>query len=376
MRIERIDIYHVAMPLISPWRTAYGEDHVIESVLVAMHANGEVGWGEASPLAAPTYSPEYAAGVFATTKMWLAPLVIGRDVTDASEFPELLGGVKGNPFAKAGLEMAWWDLAARQAGEPLCIHLGGQGAPMKIGADFGVCDTVEELIAGIARAIGHGFPRVKLKIKPDWDLTVVQAVRREFPALTMHVDCNGGYRITDRALFEALDDLGLEMIEQPLAHDDLHEHGQLQRAIRTPICLDESITSPRMARQALELGACRYMNIKPARVGGMGNAIAIHDLCRDASMPSWVGSMLESAIGASHCLALATLPGFTYPADLFPLGTLYVEDLGTPPIRTCAPATVQPSPLPGIGVRPDPTLLATQTISHATITPRRAGIEG
>ncbi|KRB80676.1 o-succinylbenzoate synthase [Sphingomonas sp. Root710] len=367
MRIEKIELFHVAMPLISPWRTAYGEDHVIESVLVAMHAQGEVGWGEAGPLATPTYSPEYAAGVFHTMKSWLAPCLIGKDIRTGQELGALLDWVKGNPFAKAGLDMAWWDLSARQAGRPLCTHLGGSSAPISVGADFGICDSIQQLVTSVAGAVAAGFPRVKLKIREGWDLAVVQAVRREFPSLTMHVDCNGGYRLDDRRLFEALDELGLEMIEQPLAHDDLLDHAQLQSALQTPICLDESITGTSKARKAIEIGACRYVNIKPGRVGGMSNAIAIHDLCQDKSIPCWVGSMLESAIGASQCLALGTLPGFTYPADMFTAGVLYAEDIGSPEIGLSAPGTVEPSSLPGIGVRPDPARLAARTLSQASI---------
>lgn len=369
MHIEKIELFHVAMPLISPWRTAYGEDHVIESVLVAMHSSGEVGWGESGPLAAPTYSPEYAAGVFHVMKTWLAPCLVGKDIRDAKELGALMGWVKGNPFAKAGLDMAWWDLSSRHAEEPLCTHVGGKHAPISIGADFGLCDSIGDLLASMGKAVDAGFTRVKLKIKPSWDLAVVQAARSEFPSLTMHVDCNGGYRLKDKDLFEALDELSLEMIEQPLAHDDLLDHAQLQAGLKTSICLDESITGTAKARKAIEIGACRYMNVKPGRVGGMTGAIAIHDLCRDASVPCWVGSMLESAVGASHCLALGTLPGFTYPADIFTSGILYSQDICTPEIALSGPGTVTPSHLPGIGARPDPARLAAQTISQATIAP-------
>jgi O-succinylbenzoate synthase len=367
MRIEKIDLYHVAMPLISPWRTAYGDDHVIESVLVAMHSEGEVGWGEASPLAAPTYSPEYAAGVFHVMKTWLAPSLLGADVGSGQEIRDRLHAVKGNPFAVAGLDMAWWDLDARHAEATLCTHLGGKRAPLAIGADFGIRDSIADLLSDVGRAAAAGFARVKLKVRPGWDLAVVQAVRREFPSLTMHIDCNSGYRLDDLKLFQAMDEFGLAMIEQPLAHDDLLDHARLQRCLETPICLDESITSPRAARQAVEVGACRIMNVKPGRVGGMTNAIAIHNLCREASMQAWVGSMLESAIGASHCLALATLPGFTYPADLFPAGALYAEDIGTPAIGPSTATTVEPLKAPGIGVRPDPARLAACTLSAASL---------
>jgi O-succinylbenzoate synthase len=292
---------------------------------------------------------------------------VGKDIRAASELAAQFRWIKGNPFAKAGIESAWWDLHARQAGEPLCTQLGGQATSVSVGADFGIADTLDDLLGDVGKAVAAQFPRVKLKIKPGWDVEVVRAVRREFPTLIMHVDGNSGYRLEDREIFEALDELSLEMIEQPLAHDDLLDHAQLQRGLRTPICLDESITSLRRAQQAVESGACRYINIKPPRVGGLSNAIAIHDFCQATATPCWVGSMLESAVGAAHCLAFATLPGFTYAADILTSDFLYgQEDLGVPATTLSQPGTMTPSSSPGIGVRPHPQKLAARTLTIAS----------
>jgi O-succinylbenzoate synthase len=194
-------------------------------------------------------------------------------------------------------------------------------------------DSVDDLLRAIAKAVEEGFPRVKLKFRPGWDLPMLRAVRREFPDHVFHIDCNSGYRLTDLDLFRQIDEFNLAMIEQPLAHDDLNDHAKLQQAIRTPVCLDESITSLDRARQALELGSCRYVNVKPGRVGGLTPAVAIHDLCRSAGVPCWVGGMLESAIGAKLCVALAMLDNFTYPADIFPSRRFYAQDLARPELE-------------------------------------------
>ncbi len=368
MRIDRIDLYHVAMPLISPWRTAYGDDHVIESVLVRMESGKFVGWGESSPLAAPTYSPEWAYGVFLTMRDWLAPRLIGQDIQTGGELQQCLSVVKGNPFAKGGLDLAWWDLQAQIREMPLFQLLGGRSPTVTVGADFGVQDSLDELLAKVGSAVDAGFERVKLKFRPGWDLPMVQAVRQAFPQAVLHIDCNSGYRLADLPLFQALDQFDLAMYEQPLNHDDLIDHAELQRAIRTPVCLDESLTSVEKARKALAIGACRVMNIKPCRVGGLTNAVAIHDLCRSAGIPCWVGGMLESAVGVAHCIALGTLPGFTYPADVFPSANYYREDLGAPEIVLSDKSQVKALDRPGIGTVPDLQRLARFQKHHATIT--------
>jgi len=367
MQIDAIDVYHVSMPLVRPFRTAFDDTHTIESILVRLTSGDAHGWGEAAPWAVPAYSPECAAGAFLVITRFLAPRLVGEDVPSGRDLQERLACVKGNPFAKAALDLAWWDLHARLRGEPLWRVLGGAAPGVAVGADFGVLETPAELVQAVRGAVAAGYPRVKLKVRPGWEADVVGAVRRVEPDATIHVDCNSAYTLADTALFRALDELDLAMIEQPLAHDDLLDHAALQKQIRTPVCLDESITSPAKARQAVEIGACRYVNVKPGRVGGLTNAVAIHDLCAAAGVPCWVGGMLESAVGARHCLALATLKNFTYPADVFPSERFYEPDLGQPAIELAAPGRIDATDAPGCGAEPDPDRLARQTIEHARL---------
>ncbi len=367
MKVEAIDVFRVRMPLVRPFRTAFGDDDVIESILVRMRSAGRAGWGEAAPWSTPAYSSECALTAFQVVGRFLAPRLIGREVGSGGELQRLLGPVKGNPFAKAALDQAWWDLHARRAGRPLWQVLGGRRDTIEVGADFGVRESIDELLAAIGSAVSAGYKRIKLKYRPGWELEMVAAVREAFPDETIHVDCNSAYRLDDAEMFRRLDGFDLAMIEQPLAHDDLIDHAELQRRIRTPICLDESITSPEKARQALRIGACRYVNVKPGRVGGLTQALAVHDLCRDAGVPCWVGGMLESAVGAYHCLALATLENFTYPADVFPSERFYDPDLGDPPLALSGPSRVTALPAAGCGCEPHPDRLAEQTVEHAAL---------
>lgn len=368
MKIERIELYHVAMPLIDPWRTAYGEDAAIHAVLCRMASGSCDGWGESAPFAAPCYSPEWAGGAFALCRDWLAPALLHADVPSGAALQEKLAIFKGNPFAKGALDTAWWSLFSRASGTPLHQALGAARSEVAVGADFGVTDSIDELLERVSRAVDDGFPRIKLKFRPGWDLPMLEAVRDRFPRQTIHIDCNSGYRLSDLPMFRRLDDFQLAMIEQPLQHDDLLDHAHLQSRIGTPLCLDESITHLRRAEQAIELGSCKYVNIKPGRVGGLTNAVAIHDACAAAGIPCWVGGMLESATGAAHCIALAMLDNFTYPADIFPSSRFYHEDLADRPVELCRNEAGVPSvrafeTLPS----PDPRRLETLCLERAVL---------
>ncbi len=368
MRIDRIELFHVAMPLIYPWRTAYGEDATIHSVLCRLACGSVEAWGESSPLAAPCYSPEWAGGIFATCRDWLAPQIVGQDIGSGADLQQRLAIFKGNSFAKAILDTAWWALSSKLANRPLHELLGATRNEVPVGADFGVMDSVDELLTGVGQAIEAGFPRIKLKFRPGWDLPMLRAVRRQHPTHPIHIDCNSGYRLSDLALFQQADELDLAMYEQPLPHDDLVDHADLQRQVQTPVCLDESVYNVRQAELAIRLKSCRFVNIKPGRVGGLTNAIAIHDLCRTASIPCWVGGMLESAVGAGLCVALAMLDNFTYPADIFPSSRFYHEDLGDPPIELIrlpngTPGVRAPRRLP----EPHPERLRMLTVQSAVL---------
>jgi O-succinylbenzoate synthase len=344
MRIDRIELFHVAMPLIYPWRTAYGEDAAGESVLCRITSGSTAAWGESAPLAAPCYSPEWAGGIFHVVQKWLGPALLGKDVRSGDELQQHLGHFKGNPFAKALLDNTWWNLEATLKNVPLHNLLGATRDQVPVGADFGVMDSVDDLLKNIGQAVEQRFPRVKLKYRPGWDLEMLRAVRRQFPTPVFHIDCNSGYRLSDLPMFQQIDDLKLAMIEQPLPHDDLIDHSKLQAQIATPVCLDESVAHPRHAEQALRQKSCGYVNIKPGRVGGLTNALKIHDLCRDARIPCWVGGMLESSLGSGLCVALAMLDNFTYPADIFPSARFYHEDLCDPPLEL----TTLPDVTPGV----------------------------
>lgn len=375
MHIDRIDLYHVAMPLIYPWRTAYGEDAAVHTVLCRMTSGSLAAWGECSSLAAPCYSSEWAGGVFAVAKEWFAPALVGQSLASGDDLHARLTHFKGNMFAKAALDNAWWALRVHETGRPLEKLLGeAAGCEVRdevpVGADFGVMDQIDELLAAIAPAVKEGFPRVKLKFRPGWDIPMLRAVREAFPQQTVHIDCNSGYRLSDLSLFRQVDEFNLAMIEQPLAHDDLLEHADLQKQIRTPVCLDESIIGIRQTEQAIRLGSCRYVNIKPGRVGGLTNAVKIHNACQAAGIPCWVGGMLESAVGSAHCVAFGMLPNLTYPADIFPSSRFYHEDLADEPLelirtRENQPGVVTFKRLP----EPHPQRLERMTVQRATIRP-------
>ena len=368
MKIDRIELFHVAMPLIYPWRTAYGEDAAIHSLLCRMSCGSVDGWGESAPFAAPCYSPEWAGGIFAVTRDWLAPALLGQNVVSGEDLQQKLSLFKGNPFAKAALDTAWWSLGCRMSNTPLHRALGATRDEVEIGADFGVMDSIDDLLAGVGQAIDDGFPRVKLKFRPGWDVPMLEAVRKSHPDHTFHIDCNGGYSLRDIELFQQIDKFNLAMIEQPLAHDDLIDHARLQSEIRTPVCLDESITHLRKAEQAAAMKSCRFVNVKPGRVGGLTNAVAIHNACRDAGIPCWVGGMLESATGSALCVALAMLDNFTYPADIFPSSRFYHQDLSEPAVELVQSAAGIPSVrAPEALPEPSPARLKALTVQQVVL---------
>ncbi|HUG19397.1 MAG TPA: o-succinylbenzoate synthase [Planctomycetaceae bacterium] len=368
MRIDRIELFHVTMPLIYPWRTAYGEDAEIHSILCRMTSGSVDAWAESCPLLAPCYSPEYAAGLYLTAENWFAPALAGQDLTSGEDLQQRLAHFKGNQFAKGLLDNAWWVLHSRIENRPLHELWGATRTEVEVGDDFGIRDSIDDLVGLIAESVDQKFPRIKLKFRPGWDDTMLAEVRKAFPKQTFHIDCNSGYRLSDLDLFKKIDEFELAMIEQPLAHDDLLDHAELQRQIRTPVCLDESITSVHKTEQAIRIKSCRFVNIKPARVGGLTNALKIHDLCQRENIPCWVGGMLESATGAALCVELAMLDNFTYPADIFPSSRYYREDLATEPLVLSRTADGIPSvkamhQIPD----PDPARLARQTVRSSVI---------
>ncbi|MCI5074062.1 o-succinylbenzoate synthase [Oricola sp.] len=367
MFIEKIDLFHVAMPLKEPWRTAASDETAIESLIVRMEADGVAGWGETAPHSGPNYCPEWAFGAFHVLARVLAPSVVGHDVESGAEIQRLMARVKGNTFAKAGLDIALHDLLARRAGSPLWRMLGGTDPEVLVGADIAVGATIDDLLANIETAANTGMARVKLKYRPGWDLDMIAAVRSAFPDLVIHIDCNSSYSLDDLDMFRKLDAFDLAMIEQPLAHDDILDHAELRSKIGTPICLDETIVSINRVRQAIALQACDIVNIKLGRLGGITPALAARVMCEEAGIGNWMGSMLESAVAQGATLAFATLPNMTYPADIFPTSRFYSEDLADRDIDFSSLSRVTAPDRPGAGWVPDPDRLKALTVQHASV---------
>jgi O-succinylbenzoate synthase len=367
MVIDGIDVYWVRIPLAFVWRTSYADQYHTDTILVRMQSGGLHAWGESCPPYIPAYSSEHTLATFHTVREHLAPRVIGQDLRSADELLARLAFVKGNQFARAALETTWWVLEAKRQSVPLHVALGGKGDRVSVGADFGIQDSLDVLMRKVQEAIDQGFPRIKLKFRPGWDLFMVEAVRSTFPDFTFHVDCNAAYTLADADLFRALDRHRLAMIEQPLADDgkSLVDHAELQRRIETPICLDESALSLEHVQAAIRLKSCKVVNIKMGRVGGLAASRAIQALCAEHDIPCWVGGMLESAIGGAICAELATLPNFTYPGDVFPSSYFYANDIGKPELVLSGRGEIATSRVPGIAQEPDPDLLKQWTVAHA-----------
>ena len=362
MKIDRIDVYWMKLPLAFVWKTSYADQSFTDTILVRMEGGGHYAWGESCPPYIPAYSAEHTLAVFHTLREHMAPRIVGQDIETAQDLLDRLAFIKGNQFARAALDITWWVLDAKRRGLPLHRALGGSADRVAVGADFGIQDSLDLLVAKVQGAVDAGFPRVKLKFRPGWDLFMVEAVRKTFPDLTIHIDCNAAYSPADTPLFRSLDRFELAMIEQPLADDgmSLVNHAALQRQIGTPVCLDESVQSLAHVEAAIALESCRVVNIKMARVGGLTESRLIQSRCADHGIPCWVGGMLESAVGG------ATLANFTYLGDIFPSSYFYADDLGKPEIVLSGPGEVVTSRVPGIAQEPDPTLLARWTAAHAS----------
>ena len=367
MRIDAIDVYRVRIPLAFVWKTSYADQYHTDTILVRMESEGRYAWGESCPPYVPAYSAEHTVATFHTVREHMAGRLVGQEIASAQDLLRRLDFVKGNQFARAALEITWWVLEARRQGVPLHVALGGKGDAVAVGADFGVQDSLDTLMGRIQTAIDEGFPRIKLKFRPGWDFDMLAAVRSTFPAFTFHIDCNAAYTLADADRFRSLDRHHLAMIEQPLADDgmSLVNHAALQSRIETPVCLDESGHSLAHIQAAIRLRSCRVVNIKMARVGGLTASRDIQALCALHGIPCWVGGMLESAVGGAICAELATLPNFTYPADIFPSSYFYRNDIGKPEIVLAEGGQVATSRVPGIAQEPDPDLLKQWTVDHA-----------
>jgi o-succinylbenzoate synthase len=350
LRIERIEQLHLRMPLKHHFETSFGRATKMDKLIIAVYADGLVGYGESPADTEPFYSYETVNTCWMMQGEYLIPMLIGRTIEHASEMGVLVHRVRGHPIAKAGIEAALWDLEAQMAGVSVSKLLGGTRNRIASGVSIGIQDTLEELIEQIEGYLADGYVRIKIKIKPGWDISVVEAVRERFPDTPLMVDANSAYTLADTPMLKALDGHNLLMIEQPLAYDDILEHATLQKQLVTRICLDESIHTVGQAREALVLGSCRTINIKPTRVGGWANARAIHDVCMEADIPVWCGGMLESGIGRAHNVALASLPNFSLPGDISASDRYWEQDIIEPAFRLNNDGTITVPDGPGIGV--------------------------
>jgi len=367
MKIESLSLQHVSMPLVAPFETSFGRETVRECIIVSLQAEGLIGYGECVASREPGYNYETTGTAWHILKDFIAPLVLGRDVIDANDFQKRVEGIRGHHLAKAGVEMALWDLLGKRDGKSLKEMFGGARETVEVGVSIGIQESAAALVGTVASYLDQGYRRVKIKIKPGREVDETTSVRRAYPDLQLQVDANSAYTLESAKALKAIDDLNLLLIEQPLFEDDIWDHRKLQAEFITPICLDESIVSPRHARYALEMEACRIINIKPARVGGLSQGIAIHDLCRAQNVPVWCGGMLETGIGRASNLALASLPGFVLPGDISASDRYYQRDITNERFVLNDDSTITVPSGPGLGVTMDIDALKEFTLSEITL---------
>ncbi len=334
IKIDRIVLRQIRMPLVHFFETSFGRTYDRDIVLVEVICDGVSGWGEVTAGENPFYNEEWTASIWPLLTDYVAPRVLGHEFQSAADVGARTAHIRGHLMTRGGLEAAIWDLQARLHSEPLWKTIGG-GARSEIscGVSIGIQDSVEQLLEKIQTELDAGYQRIKLKIKPGWDVDVIRRVREHFPAIKLMADANSAYTLQDAAHLKKLDEFYLMMIEQPLAHDDIIDHAVLQAQLDTPICLDECIRSAHHAEQALRLNAGRIINIKLGRLGGFAEAKRVHDLCQAEGVPVWCGGMLESGIGRAHNVALSTLPNFVLPGDVSASKRYWKRDIIDPAIE-------------------------------------------
>lgn len=362
MRIDRIELRHIKMVLVSPFVTSMGTEYDEEHIIVSIHSEGITGWGESVAEGTPFYSYETVQTAWHILKDFLIPAVLGKDLKDVAEAIALNAKVRGHMMAKAGLEAALWDAFAKSQNISLSKMLGGTREKIDVGVSIGIQSSVDVLIKKVEAYLAEGYKRIKIKISPGFDLQFVDALYKEFPGLLLQVDANSAYTLEDIGLFRKMDEYGLLLIEQPLGYDDIFDHSKLQRELKTPICLDESIHSLDDTRAAIELDSCRIINIKPGRVGGFTESKLIHDYCASVNVPVWHGGMLESGIGRAGNVALASLPNFTLPGDISASKRYYTEDIVDPEFLVQPDGTMLVPQKPGIGVEVNMKMLDKVTV--------------
>ena len=367
MNIESISLHHISMPLVAPFETSFGRETDRQCVLITLQADGLTGYGECVATRDPGYNYETAGTAWHILKDFVAPLILGQNFIDGGDFQKRVEGIRGHHLAKAGVEMALWDLLGKRDGRSLKEMIGGTRDKVEVGVSIGIQESASALVRTVESYLEKGYRRVKIKIKPGREVDETSAVRRAHPDLRLQVDANSAYTLETADTLKPLDDLDLLLIEQPLYEDDIWDHRKLQAQFKTPICLDESILSPRHARYALEMEACKLINIKPARVAGLSQGIMIHDYCRARNVPVWCGGMLETGVGRASNLAIASLPGFILPGDISASDRYYQRDITNERFVLNEDSTIDVPNGHGLGITIDENALRQFTLSEITI---------
>ena len=367
MKIEAITLRELEMPLVHFFETSFGRTYTRRILLVTLHGQGLEGWGECVAGEGPFYSEEYIDGAWDVITRYVAPMLLGKSVAAGSDVPVLLARVREHPMAKAALENAAWEAEAQEKGVPLWKLLGGTRAEIACGVSIGIQDSHEQLLQKIETELAAGYQRIKVKVKPGWDIEVLEKIRRRWPDILLSCDANSAYTLADEEHLQAFDRFRLLMIEQPLWNDDFYFHACLQKRIQTSLCLDEAIRTARDAEAALVLGSCRIINIKVGRVGGFSEAIAVHDVAQRCGIPVWCGGMLETGIGRSHNVALSTLPNFKLPGDVSASKRYWKEDIIDPEVEVSPRGTIAVSDAAGRGYRLRNDLIDGLTVRQETL---------
>ncbi|GGK29142.1 o-succinylbenzoate synthase [Caldalkalibacillus thermarum] len=366
INIHSVTLYRLRMALNAPFTTSFGTISEKEFFVIEVQdEEGESGWGESVAFTSPWYNEETVKTNEHMLEDFLIPLLLGKPVRHPDEVSERFAPIRRNNMAKAALEGAVWDLYAKKQQLPLAHALGGEKQEIEVGISLGIQETVQDLLKQIDRYVQEGYKRIKVKIKPGWDVEVIREIRRHFPNILLMADANSAYRLDDAEHLKALDEFNLMMIEQPLAHDDIVDHARLQAQLETPICLDESIHSLEDAKKAIELGSCKIINVKIGRVGGLTEAKKIHDYCQAKHVPLWCGGMLEAGIGRAHNIALTTLSQFVLPGDTAASSRYWQQDIIEPEV-TVHNGTIKVPDKPGIGYEVDRGQLEKYTVETKT----------
>lgn len=373
MKIDRLELRLLKLPLVHFFETSFGRIHDKHFILVRVDGGGVSGFGECVAEQDPYYSSETNDTVWHIIESFIAPRVLDVEFAHPRDLFPALKAIRGHNMAKAAVEMAAWDLHARQTGVPLWRALGGSRDRIASGVSIGIQDSLAQLAAKVEHEIAAGYRRIKIKIKPGWDLDAVETVRARFSDIPLMVDANAAYTRDDADHLAQLDRYDLMMIEQPLDYDDIGDHALLQRRLNTAICLDESIKTVNIAREAIAAGACRIINIKPGRVGGFAESIRLHDLCAEAGIPVWHGGMLESGIGRAANIHLSTLPNFSLPGDVAASKRYFDPDLIEPPIEVAADGTIAVPQEAGLGVTIRHDRIERVTLRQSTLTKSEVG---